>query len=127
MSFKYLMEVNDYFVFLTLPAQMITTQQQSSSMIWQHPVLRRFNCVTCANFFISFISGVLERRKVDNGLSPLLSFAQGVTFRFCCKRLCLWQDEATNKDKAIQLVLSCLEEVQNMSKTEKLEYLRCDY
>jgi hypothetical protein len=106
---------------------MITTQQQRSFDLDKKLSDYQNRC-TWSNFLLfSLILGPPERgRVVDNSSSSsyLLSLARGISIQPCCKRLCMWQGGDTTLEMASQLVLSCLEEVQNMSKKEKLQYLR---
>jgi hypothetical protein len=41
----------------------------------------------------------------------------------CCKRNCLWSQTKT-LPVTYKLILSCLEELQNLSKSEKKDYMR---
>ena len=80
-----------------------------------------------SNFSCSFLYiGPSERGGVVDNNTSLLSLARGIAFRPCCKRLCMWQgrSDTTIMEMTTQLVLSCSEEIYNMSKKEKLQYIR---
>jgi len=69
--------------------------------------------------------------RQGNGINDdaLYSLAHGmVVNRVCCTDGCLWQNHrsssAVSLDAVVRLVLSCLEEVHNMSKQDKRDYLR---
>ena len=63
-----------------------------------------------------------------NDASSLASLAHGIVIQVCCLHkkdysCCLWQKKSASLASVERLVLSCLEEVLNLSKEDKRDYL----
>ena len=75
------------------------------------------------DYFFTDLRPELGGRIGYSSVISLSSIARGIAFRNCCKRQCLWKP-GTTMERAEHIVLSCMEEVRNLSKREKKEYIQ---